>query len=165
MPPVSAYLALGSNLGDRLALLRAAVRAVDDAPGTRVNGKSPVFETDAVASGPQPAYLNAVLRIETTLSPQALLNLCLGIERSLGRERPADGSKAPRTIDIDILLYSDLVLDQPHLAIPHPALLLRPFVLIPLATVAAPGLLHPQTRVALDACGGDLTVRPFSAAP
>ena len=107
--------------------------------------RSPLFETEAVADDPQPRYLNAALRVETELPPRALLALCLEVERALGRQRPPGRRRAARTIDLDLLLYGDLVLEEPGLRVPHPELLARPFVRVPLARVAAPGLRHPQS--------------------
>jgi 2-amino-4-hydroxy-6-hydroxymethyldihydropteridine diphosphokinase len=157
------YLALGANLGDRAAQIDAAAARLD-AAGVAIEARSPLYETDAVADQPQPPYLNAALRAHTTRSPHDLLSLCLGIERALGRTRPAGQAKAPRTADIDILLYGDLVIeDAPSLVVPHPALLQRPFVRIPLADVAAPGLRHPRTGDALDRAAPDHGVRRCDA--
>jgi 2-amino-4-hydroxy-6-hydroxymethyldihydropteridine diphosphokinase len=149
-PEATAYVALGANLGDRLASLRAAAAALADAPGVRVTARSAIYETAAVASTPQPDYLNAVLRIETSLPPQAILELCLAIERRLGRVRPIGQDKAPRTIDLDLLLHGSAVLELAGLRLPHPGLLDRPFVRVPLADVAAAGLRHPVSGTALD---------------
>jgi 2-amino-4-hydroxy-6-hydroxymethyldihydropteridine diphosphokinase len=99
----------------------------------------------------QPPYLNAVVRLQTTLGPEALLALCLEVERTLGRRRPADQPRAARTIDLDVLLLGEAIVDRPGLRLPHPRLESRPFVRIPLAAVAAPGLRHPVS-------GADLTV-------
>jgi 2-amino-4-hydroxy-6-hydroxymethyldihydropteridine diphosphokinase len=155
----TAYLGLGGNLGDRLAALRAAVRALAEAPEIAVEARSRVFETDAVADEPQPPYLNAALRIRTTLAPRALLDTCLGIERALGRRRAPGAVKAPRTIDLDVLLVDAVVLDEPGLRLPHPGLLARAFVRVPLAEVAAPGLRHPVSGEALDRAAADPSVR------
>ena len=144
------YLGLGSNLGARRAFLLAAVAALGAREGVVNVRASKLYETDAVAEEAQPAYLNAVLRGETPLSAPDLLELCAAIEAGLGRVRPRDGRKVARPIDIDILLYGAEVIDTPKLQIPHPRLLERPFVLIPLADVAEPGLVHPLT-------GADLT--------
>jgi 2-amino-4-hydroxy-6-hydroxymethyldihydropteridine diphosphokinase len=155
----TAYIALGSNLGDRPAALRAAVAALATA-GVNVVAASPVFETDAVADEPQPPYLNAVVRVEDDRGARALLALCLAVERAAGRERPTGKVKAARTIDLDLLLYGDAVIDEPGLRVPHAAMLERAFVLVPLAHVAAPGLRHPVTGQSLSV---DLTapgVRP-----
>ncbi|HEY0705981.1 MAG TPA: 2-amino-4-hydroxy-6-hydroxymethyldihydropteridine diphosphokinase, partial [Polyangia bacterium] len=119
------------------------------------------YETVAVAAAPQPDYLNAVVRIATVLAPRALLALCLDLERQLGRVRPVGSDKAPRTIDLDLLLWSDVVLDEPGLRLPHPGLLARPFVRIPLADVATPGLRHPVSGARLDHAEADSGVRRF----
>jgi len=156
----TAYLALGSNLGDRLSLLRAAVEALAE-PRLRVVAKSGVFETDAVAPEPQSPYLNAVVRVETTLAPRALLDRCLAVEQALGRVRPGDRHAAPRTIDLDLLLHGGAIIDEPGLTVPHPRLAERPFVRVPLAEVALPGLRHPITREPLDTYPPPPGVRPF----
>ncbi len=143
------YLGLGSNLGDRAAAIAAALRALSGRRILRDMCVSPIYETEAVAVDPQPAYLNAVVRGETNMPAAAVLANCLEIENLLGRVRPRDRPKAPRTIDIDLLLYGAEVIDTRALKVPHPALLERPFVLIPLADVALPGLVHPITGVAL----------------
>jgi 2-amino-4-hydroxy-6-hydroxymethyldihydropteridine diphosphokinase len=152
-----AYLALGSNLGDRQAEIAAAVRAL--ATVGHVVAQSALYETEPEHGAREPRYLNAAVRVETQLSPRALLDGCLWIEREHGRARPADRTKAPRTIDIDLLLYGAKVLDEPGLRVPHPSLLRRPFVRIPLAEVALPGLRHPETGDALDRAEPDPTVR------
>lgn len=152
------YLALGANLGDRLASMRIATRALEDA-GIRVSARSPVYETAAVADEPQPPYLNAVVRVETALEPRALLERCLAIEAALGRERPRP--RAPRTIDVDLLLHGSAVIDEPGLVVPHPRLLERSFVRAPLAAVAEPGLRHPVTGEALDRFEVPADIRAF----
>jgi 2-amino-4-hydroxy-6-hydroxymethyldihydropteridine diphosphokinase len=143
------YLGLGSNLGDRRRFIEAAVAELVRRGALGNPMVSPLYETDAVADEPQPPYLNGVVRGETTQPAAALLASCLEVESDLGRVRPTGRQKASRTIDIDILLYGDCVIDMPTLTVPHPALLTRAFVLIPLADVAAPGLLHPRTHRAL----------------
>jgi 2-amino-4-hydroxy-6-hydroxymethyldihydropteridine diphosphokinase len=155
-----AYLALGANLGDRRAAIEAAVAALADA-GVRVAARSPLYETDPVTPDPQPPYLNAAARVETALPARALLDLCLDVERALGRVRPPGRTAAARVIDIDLLLYADAVIDEPPaLVVPHPRLLARPFVRIPLADVALPGLVHPIARTPLDRAPPDPSVRP-----
>jgi 2-amino-4-hydroxy-6-hydroxymethyldihydropteridine diphosphokinase len=91
-----------------------------------------------------------VVRIETALPPRALLDRCLAVERALGRDRPAGAINAPRNIDLDLLLIGDLIMEEPGLQLPHPRLLQRPFVRVPLAAVAEPGLRHPITGDRLD---------------
>jgi 2-amino-4-hydroxy-6-hydroxymethyldihydropteridine diphosphokinase len=147
---VVAYLGLGSNLGDRAALLAGALVALE-AAGVRVVARAPLYETDPVTADPQPLFLNTAARVETSLAADELLALCLAVERSLGRDRPPGlASPAPRPIDVDLLLYGDAVIDRPGLVVPHPRLLERAFVRIPLADVAAPGLRHPVSGEALD---------------
>jgi 2-amino-4-hydroxy-6-hydroxymethyldihydropteridine diphosphokinase len=155
-----AYLGLGSNLGDRTAEIRQAVQ--DLAALGRVAATSTLYETDPEGGVPEPRYVNAAVRLETELSARALLAACLDIERRHGRIRPGDKRKLPRTIDIDLLLYGAEVRDEPGLALPHPALLSRPFVRIPLADVALPGLRHPLVGEALDSARADPTVRRIS---
>ncbi len=155
-----AYLALGANLGDRQRQIDDAVARLDASGAVAVVARSPVYETDAVSDDPQPPYLNAVLRVETSLSAADLLSLCLSIERALGRVRPPGQVKAARRIDIDVLLHGDAVIDAPALTVPHPRLLERPFVRIPLADVAVAGLRHPVTGDALDRAQPSPGVRP-----
>jgi 2-amino-4-hydroxy-6-hydroxymethyldihydropteridine diphosphokinase len=156
---VNAYLALGSNLGDRRAYLHAAATALGDIAGTRLVAESKLYETIPEGNASEPLYLNAVLRVETSLTARQLLESCLDIERTLGRVRPADGAKCARVIDIDILLFGEQTIDEPGLQVPHPALLRRPFVRIPLADVATPGLRHPQAGERLDTSNPDPGVR------
>ena len=152
-----AYLGLGANLGDRQDELRRACQALS-AVG-RVVATSALYESEPEGGAPQPRYINAAVRLESELSARALLAACLHIERARGRVRPADKSKAPRIIDIDLLLYGDEVLAEPGLAVPHASLLARPFVRIPLADVALPGLRHPVSGEALDCAEPDASVR------
>jgi 2-amino-4-hydroxy-6-hydroxymethyldihydropteridine diphosphokinase len=138
---VTAYVALGSNQGDRRSYLGRALQALAGVPGVHVRGTSGLYET-APVGGPagQGPYLNAATEVETDLGPQELLAALLGIEQSLGRVRTQkDG---PRTIDLDLLFYGDRVVDEPGLVVPHPRLHQRLFVLRPLADLA-PGLRHP----------------------
>jgi 2-amino-4-hydroxy-6-hydroxymethyldihydropteridine diphosphokinase len=157
---VIAYLALGSNLGHRSALISQALVGLSDA-GVVIEACSPLYETDAVAPDAQPPYLNGAVRVATPLSARALLNVCLGVEHELGRSRPPGRTNAAREIDVDLLLYGDAVIDEaPDLVVPHPRLLGRPFVRIPLADVARPGLRHPVTAEPLDIATPDRSVRP-----
>jgi 2-amino-4-hydroxy-6-hydroxymethyldihydropteridine diphosphokinase len=120
-----AYLALGSNLGDRAAYLDGARRAVDALPGTRVLAASAVEETVPLAGMDQPPYLNQMLLVETGLDPHALLAACQEIERRAGRVR--DGRWGPRTLDVDIVRYGHRTITEPDLVIPHPGLADRDF--------------------------------------
>jgi 2-amino-4-hydroxy-6-hydroxymethyldihydropteridine diphosphokinase len=135
------YLSLGSNLGDRAAHLRAAVELLLEA-GT-VKATSSFYETEPVDFRDQPWFLNCVVALETGKTPRELLAHALAIEEKMGRRRTRD--KGPRTIDIDILLYGDRVIDEPGLKIPHPAMHERRFVLEPLAEIA-PEAFHPVLR-------------------
>ena len=114
-----AYLSLGRNLGDRLGYLRAAAEALGHGPDMRLVGASRVYETVPVeVEGDQPDYLNCVVLFECGLSVLELLRFCQGVEAALGRE--AKGRKAPRTVDIDVLLFGEEVVDTPELRVPHP---------------------------------------------
>ncbi|NTU77587.1 MAG: 2-amino-4-hydroxy-6-hydroxymethyldihydropteridine diphosphokinase [Alphaproteobacteria bacterium] len=139
-PIKKAVLALGSNLGDRLAALRAARAAL--APYVVVTATSHVYETKALYAADQPTFLNAALVGETTLEPQALLYTVKEIERSLGREPTY--RYGPRAIDIDIIFYEKLQLRTQELTIPHTLLAERSFVLSPLRDIA-PDWVHPGT--------------------
>lgn len=130
---VHAYLALGSNLGEREDHLKLAINAIHAIPETTVTALSHVYETDPVGFEDQPAFLNMVIRVETTLSPEELLRRTLAIEQELGRVRTIRWG--PRLIDIDILFYEDWQVSEPDLQIPHPAMVERAFVLVPLRDI------------------------------
>jgi 2-amino-4-hydroxy-6-hydroxymethyldihydropteridine diphosphokinase len=134
-----AYIGLGSNLGDRRGALVEAARRIEQGAG-RIAKRSSIYRTDPVEVIDQEEFLNQVLAVDTTLGAAELLACCLAIERAMGRVRTRD--KGPRTIDLDLLLYGDAVVDGPVLAIPHPRLHLRRFVLAPLAEIA-PEVRHP----------------------
>jgi 2-amino-4-hydroxy-6-hydroxymethyldihydropteridine diphosphokinase len=140
-PTVTAFVALGSNLGDRQRTLREAIAAMASLPATRLLARSEFLETRAVGP-PQPAYLNAAVSLDTTLRPAALLNSLLAIERAHGRTRARETRWGARTLDLDLLLYGDLIVREPGLTVPHPRLHERRFVLEPLAQIA-PGLRIP----------------------
>jgi len=126
-----AYIGLGANLGDRAAMLRAAVEQLAAEPGIEVVAVSPVHETEPVGYTDQPRFLNAAAAVETRLPARDVLDRLLGIERRLGRTR--DGPRfGPRTIDLDLLLYGDERVDEPGLEVPHPRLHERLFALEPL---------------------------------
>jgi 2-amino-4-hydroxy-6-hydroxymethyldihydropteridine diphosphokinase len=139
------YLALGTNLGDRPANLRAAIDAF--APDIRVLDESPVYETEPWGYADQPSFLNRVVRAETELTPTDLLGRLKEIESTLGRV--PSFRNGPRLIDLDILFYDDLILDTPPLVIPHPSLHKRAFVLVPLGTIA-PALVHPVLGLSVE---------------
>lgn len=132
MRMVTAYIALGANLGDALAGVRAAIADIGRLPGTRVTAQSSLFRTAPVeAQGDD--YINAVVRVETTLSADALLDELHRLERGAGRERAY--RNAPRTLDLDLLLYADERRDSARLHLPHPRMTERAFVLIPLLQI------------------------------
>jgi 2-amino-4-hydroxy-6-hydroxymethyldihydropteridine diphosphokinase len=140
-----AYLGLGSNVGDRLAKLSAAVGWLEARQETSVTARSSVYETEPVGEFPdQRDFYNAAVRIETTLGPHALLDLCKRAERELGRE-PGGPRHGPRPIDVDLLLADELELRDGALSVPHPALTERRFVLVPLLEID-PGLALPDGR-------------------
>lgn len=148
-PPLSgagcrAFVGLGSNLGAREVALAGAVAALRATRGVRDVVASPVYETDPVGPGEQGTYLNAVARLETTLTPHALLARLLEIERGFGRERGAQRN-LPRSLDLDLLLFGERVVETPDLVVPHPRLAERAFVLEPLCELA-PELVHPTRR-------------------
>ncbi|SHK10068.1 2-amino-4-hydroxy-6-hydroxymethyldihydropteridine diphosphokinase [Rhodothermus profundi] len=135
-PLPSVFLALGSNLGDRAAYLHAAVAALRQHPAVQLVAVSPVYESAAhVLSGQeQPDYLNAVVWLHTTLTPETLLDLCRRLEAAAGRQRTIRW--APRTLDLDVLAWDDLVRYDERLTLPHPRLAVRRFVLQPWADLA-----------------------------
>lgn len=142
--PVVAYVGLGSNVGDRLGALHAAVRALGALSATEVVATSPVYETEAhVLPGqdPQPDHLNAVVALRTGLRPYALLRRLRAVEEAAGR-RPGAPRWSPRPLDLDVLLYGDARIETDGLAVPHPRLAERRFVLRPLADLA-PALVVP----------------------
>jgi 2-amino-4-hydroxy-6-hydroxymethyldihydropteridine diphosphokinase len=129
--PKHAVIALGSNLGNRLETMQSAVDALADTPGLKVKAVSPVYETEPWGVDPasQPSYFNAVVRVRTTLPPTSLLERGHAIEEAL--ERVRDERWGPRTIDVDIVSYQDVVSDDPELTLPHPRVHERAFVLVP----------------------------------
>lgn len=134
------YLLLGSNLGDRAVLLKQALSLIRVRAG-RVRSTSSVYETEPWEASPGLPFLNMAVCIETAHEPMHLISVLLDIESELGRER--DGSfNAPRTIDIDILLFGNRIIDEPALQIPHPRMHLRRFVLLPLDEIAH-AVVHP----------------------
>jgi 2-amino-4-hydroxy-6-hydroxymethyldihydropteridine diphosphokinase len=139
-------IALGSNLGDRDGYLRAALAALE--PSIHRLRVSTFHDTAPVGVGPQPRFLNAAAVGETSLSARALLETLLAVERDLGRERPFPG--APRTLDLDLILYDDAIIDEgPTLIVPHPRFRERRFVLEPLCEIA-PDWRDPVTRQTIE---------------
>lgn len=141
MTTLPAAIALGSNVGDRSSYLSRALQLLSNAPRTSLYRASPFFQTAPVPSpgsaGPLGGpYLNAAAILHTSLTPRDLLDNLLSIERTLGRTRDPANRSAPRTIDLDLLLYADRIINEPGLVVPHPRLHLRRFVLDPLAHIA-----------------------------
>lgn len=138
-----AFIGLGSNMGDKFANLKKAIEELEKMQGTKVLKLSSLYKTEPVGGAEQDWFVNAAAEIETSLTPRELLNKLLYIEKNLGRVR--DVKWGPRVIDLDILLYDDLVMDEEGLSIPHPYLHKRGFVLVPLAEIA-PKVIHPKLK-------------------
>ena len=137
-----AYLGLGSNIGDRVAYLQAGTRALATKPEFSILKTSSVYETSPEGYLDQGDFLNAALSLRTTKTPASLLETMSAIEDSFGRQRTIHWG--PRTLDLDLLMFGNCVVDEAHLKVPHPRLLERRFALEPLAEIA-PELVHPQT--------------------
>lgn len=140
------YLILGSNLGDRNAILNKAIALISDKVG-EVILKSKIYETAPWGGVEQPAYLNQVLMLKTTLNPEKTLKHVLEIEKDLGRVRVVKWGA--RSLDIDILFYDDMIINTDDLKIPHPFIHLRKFVLVPLVEIA-PNFIHPLFSVSVE---------------
>ncbi|GGT12517.1 2-amino-4-hydroxy-6-hydroxymethyldihydropteridine diphosphokinase [Streptomyces griseoviridis] len=153
--PKRAVIALGANLGNRLETLQGAIDALEDTPGIRVKGVSPVYETEpwGVDPGTQPSYFNAVVILKTTLPPTSLLERAHAVEEAFHRVR--EERWGPRTLDVDIIAYADVVSDDPRLTLPHPRAHERAFVLAPWHDVDPEAALPGRGPVAdlLDAVG------------
>lgn len=154
----TAFVGLGANLGPAEASVRAAIAALEVVPQSTLVAASRLYRTPAWGREDQPDFINAVAQLQTGLAPLALLDALLGIERAFGRERLAGERWGPRTLDLDLLLYADQVLDLPRLQVPHPHLHVRAFALLPLSELAPEVIIpgHGTVRHALqtiDACG------------
>ena len=147
MNPIVAFVGLGGNVGDAAATLRAAFAELGALPDSRLLRGSRLYRTPAWGVQDQPHFVNAVAMLETALPAQALLAHLLAIERAHGRERDADRRWGPRTLDLDLLLYGDAVLDEPGLRLPHPRLHERAFALVPLAEIAPEATIPGVGRV------------------
>jgi 2-amino-4-hydroxy-6-hydroxymethyldihydropteridine diphosphokinase len=141
-----AYVGLGANLGDREATISQALRLLDEADGVDVVAASSLRETEPWGPVEQPPFLNGAAAVETTLGPRELLELLLAVEHRLGRVRKGERF-GPRTIDLDLLLYADVELDEPGLTLPHARLHERRFALEPLAELAPDAVVPGRGRV------------------
>ena len=130
-----AFIALGSNVEPRVRTMLAAIHMLSESPGLRIDAVSSVYQSEAHTSTeePQDDYLNAVVKMSTSLEPATLLDVCLAVEVALGREARTKGNWLPRSIDLDVLLHSAGFTDTPGLTIPHPRIAERRFVLLPMA--------------------------------
>lgn len=131
---VKAYLGLGSNIGNRKLQLNEAIKILHAYQGIQVTQVSHIYETEPVGYTNQPKFLNLCIEIETELNPQSLLKCCLATEQQLHRKREIRWG--PRTLDVDILLFGDQIIEQDNLSVPHPRMKERSFVLIPLNDIA-----------------------------
>lgn len=154
---MKAFLGLGSNLGDRAHYLEEAVTALCS-PVLKIEATSRIYETEPWGLLDQPLYWNLVIKIETSLEPLELLHVCQEIERQLGRERKQHWG--PRTIDIDLLVYDNIVSDSEELILPHPYLEERAFVLVPLREIA-PELVLPSGK-SISEVSGEGKVHPLT---
>jgi len=146
-----AFVGIGSNLDGPRAQVLAAFAALDTVPQTRVTGRSPLYCGAPLGGPPQPDYVNAVARLDTALDPEALLDALRTIEQRQGRARGE--ANAPRTLDLDLLLYDDVTLDIPRLQLPHPRMHERRFVLAPLLD------LEPAVRIPGRGAAADLLAK------
>jgi 2-amino-4-hydroxy-6-hydroxymethyldihydropteridine diphosphokinase len=129
-----AYVGIGSNVGDRTLFCRGAVEALEGSPGVVVTKVSSLYETSPVGGPPQRSFINLVVQLDVDLDARALLEVCKGIERRIGRE-PSDIRWGPRVVDLDILTFGDSKISEPDLEIPHPLIKTRRFVLVPLLEI------------------------------
>jgi 2-amino-4-hydroxy-6-hydroxymethyldihydropteridine diphosphokinase len=150
----TAYIGIGSNLGDRLGYIREAIAKLEQSQEIEIRGTSSVYETEPVGHKEQPCFLNAVLELNTALEPVNLLEHLLGIENQMGRKR--DRARGPRNIDLDLLLYDDVVINSDGLTLPHPRMHQRRFVLVPLAEIA-PKVVHPLLKKSAERLLGELS--------
>ena len=149
MTGTTAYIGIGANLGDRRSVIAAALTDIAAVAGIEVLAVSPMVETDPVGGPDQPPFLNGAAALRTVLLPRRLLLTLHGIEAAHGRDRSGEQRWGPRRLDLDLLLYDDLVIAEQGLTVPHPRLHERSFVLHPLAIIA-PGVIHPILGVSIE---------------
>jgi 2-amino-4-hydroxy-6-hydroxymethyldihydropteridine diphosphokinase len=152
------FIGLGSNLGDREATIRSALQAIADLPQTDLIRVSSLYDTEPAGEVEQPNFLNAAAILDTELDPRQLLWNLMLIEKRLGRVRTQRWG--PRTIDLDLLLYGDESIDDPDLRVPHPEIIRRSFVLVPLVELE-PRLIHPGTGETMASHLNRLGARPL----
>lgn len=150
------YLGLGSNQGDRLGAIQQAIRFLTDHPDIRLLSASSFYETEPVGFKDQDWFVNVAVAIDTSLSPEELLDVCQKTENALGRVRDPNQPKGPRTIDIDILFYDDVVLHTDELTLPHPRVHERACMLVPLLEVNS-RVMHPVLKRSVEQLHSDLS--------
>jgi 2-amino-4-hydroxy-6-hydroxymethyldihydropteridine diphosphokinase len=150
-PTVLAYVALGSNIEPRREHIDAAAAALRATPGIASVRMSPIIETEAVGPGVQGKYLNAAAEVRTTLTARQLLTRCFEIEKARGRDRAKEQRWGPRTLDLDLLMFGDAVIEEAGLMVPHPRLHERQFVLEPLSHLA-PHVVIPRVGKTVREC-------------
>ena len=169
MTRVRACVGLGSNIGDGVRTVGAAIEALAALEGIRVDAASKLYRSPAWGMTDQPDFINAVAVIDTILDAAALLEILLSLERVFGRDRTADALRwGPRTLDLDLLLYGDAVIDVPGLRVPHPHLHERAFVLVPLLELMPDAIIPGvgRARDAVERVAADaLALRPIDALP
>lgn len=148
-PAIRAFIGLGGNLDDPAARVRAAIRSLDGIDGCALAARSSLYRTAPVGFADQPDFINAVAAVDTVLTPAALLAALLGLEQGQGRVRSF--RNAPRTLDLDLLVYGDQRVTLPQLEVPHPRMHERAFVLVPLAEIA-PDLMIPGRGRVCELC-------------
>ncbi|RIL73104.1 2-amino-4-hydroxy-6-hydroxymethyldihydropteridine diphosphokinase [Staphylococcus devriesei] len=156
---VQAYLGLGSNIGEREQQLQEAINMLNNTDGIEVVNVSPIYETAPVGYTEQPNFLNLCIEIATELTPQALLKSCFEVEQRLHRVRKIRWG--PRTLDVDILLYEDNIIEEDNLVVPHPRMSERAFVLIPLNDIASDKIEPRSQKPIRDLVIADDTVKKY----
>ena len=145
--PVTAFVGLGANLGDARAAVALAIQEIGQIAGVELSARSALYRTAPIESS-GPDYINAVVQVQTVLTAPALLQCLHGMETTAGRARPF--RNAPRTLDLDILLYGEATISSPTLTVPHPRMWQRAFVLVPLAEIAPQRVTQPALQAVLE---------------